>query len=72
MYCVLSARVCVWRGGGSGLGGRLSWTLNSVGCGPNSRRARAACPAGLGIDGAFTDQAHTLARYLKENFPRKA
>ncbi|KAL4451383.1 hypothetical protein ABPG77_009455 [Micractinium sp. CCAP 211/92] len=26
----------------------------------------------LGIDGAFTDQAHTLARYLKENFPRKA
>lgn len=26
----------------------------------------------VGIDGAFTDQAHTLARYLKENFPSKA
>lgn len=25
--------------------------------------------AGLGIDGAFTDQVHTLARYLRENYP---
>ncbi|KAL4420699.1 hypothetical protein ABPG75_010355 [Micractinium tetrahymenae] len=26
----------------------------------------------LGIDGAFTDQAHTLARYLKEAFRARA
>lgn len=65
----------VWCGDGSGVGGSLSRTLCSVGSfnsGPNARRAPAACPAGLGIDGAFTDQAHTLARYLKENFPSKA
>lgn len=35
------------------------------------RPCRAALPAGLKVDGAFSDQVHTLARYMGKNKKNK-